>query len=142
MEAHVNEVRKLEEHFDGLQTKHIPRAENSIGDQLSKCATQKLLVEPGTFGLHLNQPIVTPSIRAKKRRKISTGQYFLAELPKVASKNVVENDDVLASEQRPQAESQILVVEVSTPIAKEMPLVLVEPQALAWAQQIVQFLQT
>jgi ribonuclease HI len=35
MEAYVNEVRKLEEHFDGLQIEHIPRAENSIADQLS-----------------------------------------------------------------------------------------------------------
>ena len=36
MEAYVEEVRRLEEHFDGLQTKHVPRAENSIADHLSK----------------------------------------------------------------------------------------------------------
>ena len=38
MEAYVEEVRRLEEHFYGLQTEHIPRAENSIADHLSKCA--------------------------------------------------------------------------------------------------------
>ena len=38
MEAYVEEVRKLEEDFDGLQTEHIPCAENSIADHLSKCA--------------------------------------------------------------------------------------------------------
>jgi ribonuclease HI len=60
MEAYVEEVRKLEEHFDGLQTEHIPRAENSIADHLLQCATQKLPVEPETFVLHLTQPSVTP----------------------------------------------------------------------------------
>ena len=72
MEAYVDKVRKLEEHFDGLQMEHIPRAENIIADDLSKHAALKLPVEPGTFVLHLNQPTVTPSTRAKKRRKIST----------------------------------------------------------------------
>ena len=32
MEAYVDEVRKLEEHFDGLQIEHIPRVENNIVD--------------------------------------------------------------------------------------------------------------
>jgi ribonuclease HI len=53
MEAYVDEVRKFEEHFDGLQIEHIPRAENNIAYDLSKYATQKLPVEPGTFVLHL-----------------------------------------------------------------------------------------
>ena len=37
MEAYVEEVRRLEEHFDGLQIEHVPHAENSIADHLSKC---------------------------------------------------------------------------------------------------------
>ena len=56
MEAYVEEVRKLEEHFDGLQIEHVPRAENCIADHLSKCAAQKLPMEPGTFVLYLAQP--------------------------------------------------------------------------------------
>ena len=56
MDAYVEEVRKLEEHFDGLQIEHVPRAENNVADHLSKCAAQKLPVEPGTFVLHLTQP--------------------------------------------------------------------------------------
>ena len=40
MEAYIEEVRRLEEHFDGLQTEHVPRAENNIADHLSKCAGQ------------------------------------------------------------------------------------------------------
>ena len=38
MEAYVEEVRRLEGHFDRLQTEHVPSAENSIADHLSKCA--------------------------------------------------------------------------------------------------------
>ena len=38
---------------------------------------------------------------------------------------------------------RFLTVEASTPVAEEMPLILiVELQAPAWAQQIVRFLQT
>ena len=48
-----------------------------------------------------------------------------------------------AGEQRLCAEPQVLVTEAGAPTAEEMPLVLViEPQAPAWAQQIVHFLQT
>ena len=48
MEAYVAEVRKLEEHFDGLQAEHVPPAENGIADHLSKCVVQKLPVESGS----------------------------------------------------------------------------------------------
>ena len=61
MEAYVDEVRKLEERFDGIQAEHIPRAENDIADYLSKRAAFKLPVEPGTFLLRLTQPSVDPS---------------------------------------------------------------------------------
>ena len=51
MEAYVDEVRKLEEHFDGVQAEHVPLAENDIADYLSKRTALKLPVEPGTFVL-------------------------------------------------------------------------------------------
>ena len=38
MEVYVDEVRKLEECFDGIQEEHVPRAENDIADYLSKRA--------------------------------------------------------------------------------------------------------
>ena len=56
VDAYVEEVRRLEEHFDGLQTEHVPHAENSTADYLSNCVAQKLPVEPGNFALHLTQP--------------------------------------------------------------------------------------
>ena len=61
MEGYVDEVRKLEERFNGIQAEHVPRAENDIADYLSKRATFKLPVEPGTFLLRLMQPSVEPS---------------------------------------------------------------------------------
>ena len=79
MEAYVKEVRRLEEHFDGLQTEHVPRAENSIADHLSKCAAQKLPVEPGTFVLHLSQPSVSSATMPWKRRKLDYGKPLPVE---------------------------------------------------------------
>jgi hypothetical protein len=143
MEAYVEEVRKLEEHFDGLQTEHIPRAEISIVDHLSKYAAQTLPMEPGTFVLHLTQPSVTPSMKTSKRRKLNAGKYFPVGLPEATGKEVVGDNTAVASEQQPPAEHQVLVVEASASAPEEMPLILVlEPQAPAWAQQIVHFLQT
>ena len=63
-EAYVEDVRRLEEHFDGLQTEHVPRAENSITDHLSKFAARKLPMELGTFVLCLSQPSVSVATMA------------------------------------------------------------------------------
>ena len=60
MEAYVDEVRKLEERFDGTRAEHVPRTENDIADYLSKRAALKLPMEPGTFVLQLTQPSVEP----------------------------------------------------------------------------------
>jgi ribonuclease HI len=74
MEAYVEEVRKLEECFDGLQTKHVPRVENSIADHLSKCVAQKFSMEQGVFVLHLTQPSVSPSTMARKKEEVGLWQ--------------------------------------------------------------------
>ena len=34
MEAYIEEVRRLEENFDGLQIEQLPSAENNIADHL------------------------------------------------------------------------------------------------------------
>ena len=171
MEAYVDEVRKLEEHYDGLQMEHVPRSQNDIADGLSKCVALKLPVEPGIFVLRLTQPSVTPSTGQSKKSKLISSDYFPAELPEAAAKKVpkintkgaeeqsapaslrvcsVEADapnkfcsGKLAEERQAPAEPQILAVEADVPAAADVPLVLVvEPQAPAWAQQIVHFLQT
>jgi hypothetical protein len=74
---------------------------------------------------------------------LSTGKYFPVELPKATSKDVAGSNDAAVIERLPHAEPQVLAAEASAPTAEEMPLVLVaEPQAPTWAQQIVRFLQT
>ena len=81
MEAYVDEVRKLEEHFDGIQAEHVPRTENDIVDYVSKRAALKLLVEPGTNVLRLNLPSIEPSTGQNKQRKLGPGKYFPRRAP-------------------------------------------------------------
>ena len=40
MAAYIAEVIKLERRFDGLQMEHVPRAMNTIADELSKVAAR------------------------------------------------------------------------------------------------------
>ena len=39
MKAYVEEVRKLELQFKGIQMEHIPQGENFVADELSKIAS-------------------------------------------------------------------------------------------------------
>ena len=94
MEAYVDEVRKLEERFDGIQAEHVPRAENDIADYLSKRAAFKLPVEPGTFLLRLTQPSVEPSMEQNKWRKSGPDKYFPVEPPGAAGKGVATDSSL------------------------------------------------
>ena len=142
MEAYVKEVRRFEEHFDGLQTEHIPRAENSVADHLSKCAPQKFPVEPGTFVLHLSQPSVSPTTMAQKRRKLDYGKPLPVE-PSAPGRELAENNSSQPAGPPPPAGPMDPANEAGAPAAEEVPLVLVaEAQAPTWARHIVHFLQT
>ena len=90
MKAYVDEVRKLEEHFDGIQAEHVPWAENDIADYLSKRVALKLPVEPGTFVLRLTQPSVDPSIEQHKRRKSGPASTFPPSSPKPPARMLPE----------------------------------------------------
>ena len=92
--------------------------------------------------LRLNQPSVEPSTEQNKRSKSGPGKYFPAELPGAAGKDVARDTEPATGRLAP-AERQALAVETVVPIAEEMPLVLaIEPQAPAWEQHTVRFLQT
>ena len=96
MEAYVDEVRRLEERFDGIQAEHVPRLENNIADYLSKRAALKLPMEPGTFVLQLTQPSIEPLTGKNKRRKLGSGKYFPTELPGAAGEDVAVDADPAA----------------------------------------------
>ena len=141
MEAYVEEVR-LEEHFDGLQTEHVPRAENNIVDHLSKCAAQKLPVEPRTFVLRLTHPSISPTTMARKRRKLDSGKPLPVE-PSAPGRDPAGNNSSPPAGPHPPARPMDPANEACAPAAEEVPLVLVgEPQAPTWARHIVHFLQT
>ena len=60
MGAYLDEVRKLERRFDGIQMEHIPRGENVIADELSKMVAGRGPVPAGVFVEQLYQPSVGP----------------------------------------------------------------------------------
>ena len=82
MESYIDEVRKLEERFDGIQAEHVPRVENDIADYLSKRAALKLLVEPGTFVLQLTHPSVQPLAGQNKQGVARPRQVLPHRAPK------------------------------------------------------------
>jgi hypothetical protein len=59
MWACVDEVQKLERHFDGLKLENIPRGKNVIADELSQIAAKWLPIPMGTFVEQFAKPSVT-----------------------------------------------------------------------------------
>ena len=69
------------------------------------------------------------------------GKYFPAELPGAADKDVA-GCPKLDGERQPPTGPQALAVEAAALMAEDVPSVLaVEPQAPAWAQHTIRFLQ-
>ena len=81
MEAYVDEVRKLEGRFDGIQAEHIPRVENDIADYLSKRAAFKLPVEPGTFFASVNSTIRRAINGAEQAKEVRSQQVLSYRAP-------------------------------------------------------------
>ena len=129
MEAYIEEVRRLEERFDGLQTENIPRVENIIRDHLSKCVAHKLPVEPGTFVLHLTQPAVSLATMARKRRKLDSGKPLLVE-PSAPGRDPTGNNSSQPAEPHPLAEPMDPANKACAPAAEKVPLVLVAEHRL------------
>jgi hypothetical protein len=79
---------------------------------------------------------------ARKRRTLNPDKHFPTELPEVAGREAGGGSPASVCEPHPPAEPRVLAVEGSAPTNEEVPLVLVvKPQALAWAQHIARFLQ-
>nr|AAK50597.1 putative gag-pol precursor [Oryza sativa Japonica Group] len=61
MEAYVREVRRMERNFDGLELRHVPQRDNTVADELSRVASARAPLPPGTFEERLAQPSARPS---------------------------------------------------------------------------------
>jgi hypothetical protein len=66
MESYVDEVRRLERRFDGLEMEHVSQAMNTIAHELSKMAVRRELVPPSVFVERLTRPSVTSAKRNAK----------------------------------------------------------------------------
>jgi ribonuclease HI len=58
MEAYYDEVRRLEDKFNGLELNHIARRYNETADELAKIASGRTTVPPDVFSRDLHQPSV------------------------------------------------------------------------------------
>jgi ribonuclease HI len=58
MNAYYAEVRKLEDHFEGLEFHHVSRDNNVAADMLSKLGSKRVLVPVGVFVQDLCKPLI------------------------------------------------------------------------------------
>ena len=58
IEAYCQEVRRLEDKFDGLELNHIPRRLNEAADTLAKAASGREPVPTGVFAIDQHKPSV------------------------------------------------------------------------------------
>jgi ribonuclease HI len=61
MAAYLEELRKMEKRFQGLELKHIPRGENMEADEIAKCASHRLAQPAGVFEERLFKPSASPT---------------------------------------------------------------------------------
>jgi ribonuclease HI len=62
MAAYLEDHRKMEKHFQGLELKHIPRGENVEADEIMKHASHRLAQPAGVFEDHLFKPSASPAL--------------------------------------------------------------------------------
>ena len=58
MDAYVEEIKKLENKFSGLEIHHVDRDNNMGADVLSKLGSTRAAVPPGVFVHELHHPSV------------------------------------------------------------------------------------
>ena len=59
MATYIAEVRRMEQHFDELELRHILRKENTEADELSRLTSSRAPLPPGVFEENLRRPTVT-----------------------------------------------------------------------------------
>jgi hypothetical protein len=61
MVAYLEEHRKMEKCFQGLELKHVPRGENVEADEIAKRASHRLAQPASVFEERLFKPSASPS---------------------------------------------------------------------------------
>ena len=104
MAAYCQEVRQLEDKFDGLELNHIPRRLNEVADTLAKAASDQEPVPIGVFASDQYKP----SIYYKEPEQAGDGLPALgsgANQPSAPSNpEVMELDEDPAIEPNPLAD--------------------------------------
>jgi hypothetical protein len=62
MAAYLEEHRKMEKRFQGLELKHIPRGENVEADEIAKRTSDRLAQPASVFEERLFKPSASPSL--------------------------------------------------------------------------------
>ena len=104
MAAYYQEVRQLEDKFDGLELNHIPRRHNKAADALAKAASDREPVPIGVFASDQHKP----SVRYEVPEQAGDGSHALglgANQPSAPSDpEVMELDEDSATELNPLAD--------------------------------------
>jgi len=58
MAAYLDEVRKLEKHFKGMELRHIPRRESQEADDIARRASRREAQQVGVFEERLTRASV------------------------------------------------------------------------------------
>jgi hypothetical protein len=59
---YCQELRKLENNFDGLEYLHILRGENEVADELAKLGSSQAMVPKGVFLQELHEPSILKAL--------------------------------------------------------------------------------
>jgi hypothetical protein len=67
------ELRKLENNFDGLKYLHIMRGKNEVADELAKLGSSRAMVPTGIFLQELHEPSISKAL-AKATKAAESSQ--------------------------------------------------------------------
>ena len=88
MAAYLEEVRKLEKHFKGMELMHIPRKENSEADDIAKRASRRQPQEAGVFAERLSKASIkqpqeiSPQAQTKHSRHLQPPEHQIVAHPR------------------------------------------------------------
>ena len=99
MEAYCQEVRRLEDRFDGLELNHIPRRLNEAADALAKASSGREPVPVGIFASDQHKP----SVRYTGSEQADDGPSI--PIPGANPPIAPPDPEVMVLEEEPAAES-------------------------------------